>query len=388
MNTKLFFIAGEASGDLHASNLAAALLRANPELKLMGWGGELMEQEGVEIRKHYRDLAFMGFWEVVKNLRTIFKNIELCKQQIREEKPSALILIDYPGFNLRIAKWAKEQGIPVYYYIAPQIWAWKENRVHQIKKNVTELFAVLPFEKEFYAKKGMDVHFVGHPLLDEVKKRKRLESTSFRAQFNLDQRPIVALLPGSRKQEVKRMLEVMLKLELKYPQYQFIIGGAPSLSSEFYQSLIGRQKTKLIFGATYDLLEAAEAAMVTSGTATLEAALLNCPEVVCYKANPISYFIAKRLVKIKFISLVNLLLNREAVRELIQYEWNLNQASQELEAVSIGGTRREQVLASYHELQINLGNGGASDTTAQLHLESLDSITRQSAVDGSVINKN
>jgi lipid-A-disaccharide synthase len=234
----------------------------------------------------------------------------------------------------------------------------------------------------------MDVHFVGHPLLDEVKKRKRLESTSFRAQFNLDQRPIVALLPGSRKQEVKRMLEVMLKLELKYPQYQFIIGGAPSLSSEFYQSLIGRQKTKLIFGATYDLLEAAEAAMVTSGTATLEAALLNCPEVVCYKANPISYFIAKRLVKIKFISLVNLLLNREAVRELIQYEWNLNQASQELEAVSIGGTRREQVLASYHELQINLGNGGASDTTAQLLLESLDSITRQSAVDGSVVNKN
>ena len=388
MSDKLFFIAGEASGDLHASNLAAALLRANPELKLMGWGGELMEQEGVEIRKHYRDLAFMGFWEVVKNLKTIFKNIELCKQQISEEKPSALVLIDYPGFNLRIAKWAKEMGIPVYYYIAPQIWAWKENRVHQIKKNVTELFAVLPFEKEFYSKKGMDVHFVGHPLLDEVKKRKRLESNSFRTQFHLDDRPIVALLPGSRKQEVKRMLEVMLKLELKYPNYQFIIAGAPSLRPEFYQSLIGEQQTKLVFGVTYDLFEAAEAAMVTSGTATLEAALLNCPEVVCYKANPISYFIAKQLVKIKFISLVNLLLDREAVRELIQFEWNLNQASQELDAILNGGMKREHILASYQELRMKLGDGGASDKTAQLLLESLESITRQSAVDASVANTN
>ena len=388
MSDKLFFIAGEASGDLHASNLAAALLRANPELKLIGWGGELMEQEGVEILKHYRELAFMGFWEVVKNLNTIFKNIDLCKQQISEEKPSALVLIDYPGFNLRIAKWAKEMGIPVYYYIAPQIWAWKENRVHQIKKNVTELFAVLPFEKEFYAQKGMDVHFVGHPLLDEVKKRKRLESNSFRTQFHLDERPIIALLPGSRKQEVKRMLEVMLKLELKYPNYQFIIAGAPSLRPEFYQSLIGEQKTKLVFGVTYDLFEAAEAAMVTSGTATLEAALLNCPEVVCYKANPISYFIAKQLVKIKFISLVNLLLDREAVRELIQFEWNLNQASQELDAILKGGMRREYILASYRELRMKLGDGGASDTTAQLLLESLYSITRQSAVDGSLANKN
>ena len=388
MSDKLFFIAGEASGDLHASNLAAALLRANPELKLMGWGGELMEQEGVEIRKHYRDLAFMGFWEVVKNLKTIFKNIELCKQQISEEKPSALVLIDYPGFNLRIAKWAKEMGIPVYYYIAPQIWAWKENRVHQIKKNVTELFAVLPFEKEFYSKKGMDVHFVGHPLLDEVKKRKRLESNSFRTQFHLDDRPIVALLPGSRKQEVKRMLEVMLKLELKYPNYQFIIAGAPSLRPEFYQSLIGEQQTKLVFGVTYDLFEAAEAAMVTSGTATLEAALLNCPEVVCYKANPISYFIAKQLVKIKFISLVNLLLDREAVRELIQFEWNLSQASQELDAILNGGMKREHILASYQELRMKLGDGGASDKTAQLLLESLESITRQSAVDASVANTN
>jgi lipid-A-disaccharide synthase len=388
MSDKLFFIAGEASGDLHASNLAAALIRANPELKLMGWGGELMEQEGVEIRKHYRDLAFMGFWEVVKNLKTIFKNIELCKQQISEEKPSALVLIDYPGFNLRIAKWAKEMGIPVYYYIAPQIWAWKENRVHQIKKNVTELFAVLPFEKEFYSKKGMDVHFVGHPLLDEVKKRKRLESNSFRIQFHLDDRPIVALLPGSRKQEVKRMLEVMLKLELKYPNYQFIIAGAPSLRPEFYQSLIGEQQTKLVFGVTYDLFEAAEAAMVTSGTATLEAALLNCPEVVCYKANPISYFIAKQLVKIKFISLVNLLLDREAVRELIQFEWNLSQASQELDAILNGGMKREHILASYQELRMKLGDGGASDKTAQLLLESLESITRQSAVDASVANTN
>ena len=332
---KFFFIAGEASGDLHASNLAMALLKQDASIQLVGWGGDLMQREGVKISTHFKDLAFMGFWEVLKNIRTIFKNIQRCKDEILSEKPDALILIDYPGFNLRIAAWAKQQGIPVYYYIAPQIWAWKENRVHKIKRDVTELYAVLPFEKDFYARKGMDVHFVGHPLLDEVNKRKRVSPEEFRKRYFLDNRPIIALLPGSRKQEVTRMLNVMLEMKYKFPEHQFIIAGAPSLPENLYKEIIGKHKVSLFYNVTYDLVEASEAALVTSGTATLETALLNTPQVVCYKANAVSFAIAKRLVKIKFISLVNLLLNREAVRELIQDEWNVTQAEEELRAVIV-----------------------------------------------------
>lgn len=370
---KFFFIAGEASGDLHASNLAMALLKEDPTLQLIGWGGDLMQKEGVKISTHFKDLAFMGFWEVIKNIRTIFKNIQRCKDEILNEKPDALILIDYPGFNLRIAAWAKEQGIPVYYYIAPQIWAWKENRVHKIKRDVTELYAVLPFEKDFYARKGMDVQFVGHPLLDEVNKRKRVSPEEFRKRYFLDERPIIALLPGSRKQEVTRMLNVMLEMKYKFPDHQFIIAGAPSLPENIYKEIIGKHKVSLFYNVTYDLLEASEAALVTSGTATLETALLGTPQVVCYKANAISFAIAKRLVKIKFISLVNLLLNREAVRELIQDEWNVAQAEEELRAVIIGGTKRDAVLASYAELKASLGNGGASELTATLLLKNINS---------------
>jgi len=368
---KLFFIAGEASGDLHASNLAAALLRLDANMELVGWGGDLMQAEGVKITTHFKDLAFMGFWEVIKNIRTIFKNIKRCKEEILAANVDGLVLIDYPGFNLRIAEWAKQQGIPVYYYIAPQIWAWKENRVHKIKRDVTELYAVLPFEKDFYARKGMEVQFVGHPLLDEVNKRQRLSPTDFRASYNLDERPIIALLPGSRKQEVKRMLSVMLAMEDLFPTHQFVVAGAPSLPESFYKEVIGSHSTRLLFGITYDLFEASEAALVTSGTATLEAALLDCPEVVCYKASPISYAIAKRLVKIKFISLVNLLLDREAVRELIQEEWNVKQAEEELRAVLPGGAKHAAVKQSYAQLRNQLGNGGASDKTAALILENL-----------------
>jgi len=313
----------------------------------------------------------MGFLEVVKNIRTIFKNIQRCKDEILNEKPDALILIDYPGFNLRIAAWAKQQRIPVYYYIAPQIWAWKENRVHKIKRDVTELYAVLPFEKDFYAKKGMDVQFVGHPLLDEVNKRQRVSPEEFRKRYFLDERPIIALLPGSRKQEVTRMLNVMLEMKYKFPEHQFIIAGAPSLPENLYKEIIGKHKVSLFYNVTYDLLEASEAALVTSGTATLETALLGTPQVVCYKANTISFAIAKRLVKIKFISLVNLLLNREAVRELIQDEWNVTQAEEELRAVLIGGNKRESVLSSYTELKASLGNGGASELTASLLLKNI-----------------
>jgi lipid-A-disaccharide synthase len=219
-STKLFFIAGEASGDLHASNLAAAIKRKLPSIEIKGWGGDLMESEGVSITTHYRELAFMGFWEVLKNIRTIYKNLSRCKEEILQFKPDALVLIDYPGFNLRIAQWAKENNIPVYYYIAPQIWAWKENRVKRIKRDVKALFAVLPFEQEFYLKKGMAVNFVGHPLLDEVKKRNRMSENDFRSKFGLSEKPIVALLPGSRKQEVKRMLSVMLKIQNYFPLLQ------------------------------------------------------------------------------------------------------------------------------------------------------------------------
>jgi lipid-A-disaccharide synthase len=372
-STKLFFIAGEASGDLHASNLAAAIKRKLPSIEIKGWGGDLMESEGVSITTHYRELAFMGFWEVLKNIRTIYKNLSRCKEEILQFKPDALVLIDYPGFNLRIAQWAKENNIPVYYYIAPQIWAWKENRVKRIKRDVKALFAVLPFEQEFYLKKGMAVNFVGHPLLDEVKKRNRMSENDFRSKFGLSEKPIVALLPGSRKQEVKRMLSVMLKIQNYFPNYQFIIAGAPSLPESFYKELIGNSDTKLLFGVTYDILQSSEASLVTSGTATLEAALLDCPQVVCYKANPLSYLIAKRLVKIKFISLVNLLLNREAVRELIQGDWNLKAATDELTAILPSGHKHELVKSAYAELRESLGNGGASDRTAELILQDIQS---------------
>lgn len=367
---KLYIIAGEASGDLHGSNLIKALHQKQVGLDIRCWGGEMMQSAGATLVKHYRDLAFMGFAEVIMNLRTILRNIAFCKSDIEAFQPDAIVLIDYPGFNMRIAEWAKKKGIRVFYYISPQIWAWKEGRVHKIKRDVTKMFVVLPFEKDFYAKYDMDVMFVGHPLLDVIVKREH-QPEVFRNENGLSQKPIIALLPGSRKQEITAMLPVMLSLRKDYPEHQFVIAGAPGQDLSFYKSFDALQDTPILFGKTYDLLQYASAGLVTSGTATLEAGLFQLPQVVCYKGNSISYHIAKRLVKIKYISLVNLILDEEAVCELIQHEMNATRIKQELDALLFQENRRHKMKADYARLHERLGGTGASERTATAMLKIL-----------------
>ncbi len=372
---KYYIIAGEASGDLHGSNLIKQLKQKDPEAKFRVWGGDLMAQAGGELRKHYRDLAFMGFIEVVKNLRTILRNIEFCKQDILDFQPDALILIDYPGFNLRIAKWAKEQDFKVIYYISPQLWAWHASRVHDIKKTVDKMLVILPFEPDFYKKYDYEVEFVGHPLLDVVENFQ--PDGDFLQKHDLDGRPIIALLPGSRKQEISRMLEVMLTVVSKFPEYQFIIAGAPSQDQEFYEFILAKADAKdvqLVQNQTYQLLSHAQAALVTSGTATLETALFDVPEVVCYKGSVVSYAIAKRLVgkRIKFISLVNLIVDRQLVKELIQHELNPKNLQRELAAI-LNPEKAGEIKVGYAELRRKLGNAGASGRAAQVITDFLKS---------------
>lgn len=368
---KYYIIAGEASGDLHAANLIKALKQKDASAQIRAWGGDLMQEAGATLVKHYRELAFMGFWEVITNLKTILNNIAFCKKDIEEFHPDALIFIDYPGFNMRIAKWAKPRGIPTHYYISPQIWAWKENRINAIKRDVDEMYVILPFEKEFYEEKHkFPVHFVGHPLLDAIQNRASVSVEAFQKQHQLSELPIIALLPGSRKQEITKMLELMLKMTPHFPDYQFVIAGAPGQEDEFYQKFIGNQKVNFIKNKTYDLLSVAQAALVTSGTATLETALFNVPEVVCYKGNLISYHIAKRIVKLNYISLVNLIMDREVVKELIQDEFNEKQLQLELEKI-LSTEKRTEILADYQLLKEKLGGEGASEKTASLILKSL-----------------
>lgn len=357
---KYYVIAGEASGDLHGSNLLKELRRCDPLAEFRCWGGDLMRAQGGDIVKHYRDLAFMGFAEVIMNLRTILRNIDFCKEDIARWKPDAIILIDYPGFNLRIAGYAQSLGIRVFYYISPQVWAWKESRVKKIKASVDHMFVILPFEKPFYDRHHYQVDFVGHPLLDA------LEGMDETQRIDSDGRRIIALLPGSRRQEITTMLPVMLDVAVKYPQYRFIIAGAPSVPDTFYHSVIGERKAEIIYGKTYPLLRSAHAALVTSGTATLETALFGVPEVVCYKGGAISYYIARRLVKVKYISLVNLVMDREVVKELIQYEMNPERLSAEFEKIAEEGPARAAMLRDYEELKKALGGNGASAKTARL----------------------
>ena len=366
---KLFLIAGEASGDLHGSNLVKALKQKNPDIELAFWGGDLMEKvSNIKPLKHYKELAFMGFIEVIKNLGKIFENFKICKQHISEFKPDAIVLIDYPGFNLRIAKWAKSQNIKVYYYISPKVWAWKENRVHKIIKYVDTLFTIFPFETEFFKKYNYPVKYVGNPLIDAIQnyKKEQNKELSFKLKNNLSDKPIIALLPGSRRQEVSTKLPVMLNSTKNLDEYQFIIAGAPSLELEFYKPFIENKDATILFGQTYDILENAEAALVTSGTATLETALFRVPQVVCYIASPISYAIAKRLIKIKFISLVNLIFDKEVVRELIQHECNPSLIREELDKLRIGGSKRAEQLENYDKLIEMLGNGSASEKVAEV----------------------
>jgi lipid-A-disaccharide synthase len=368
---RIFIIGGEASGDLHGSNLARALKQQSPGLELAGWGGDLMSAQGVRILKHYRELAFMGFIEVLMNIRTIMKNFRLCKDMITSFKPDAIVMIDYPGFNLRMAKWAFEQGIPVHYYISPQIWAWKENRVHDIRKYVTRMYVVLPFEKSFYAKHEYDVDFVGHPLLDVVSGFESHSRESFLSRHHLADKPILALIPGSRKQEIQVMMPLMLEAAERFPDYQIVLTAAPSQDISFYQSLTGRHQVKIISGDTYGVMKHASAGFVTSGTATLEAALFGLPQVVCYKGSAISYYIARKLIKVKYISLVNLIADREVVKELIQHHLNCNEMSDEMNKLLNDQNYRSTMLRSYEQLREQLGGQGASERTAKLMLKSI-----------------
>ena len=368
---KYYIIAGEASGDLHGANLMKALKQKDPDAQFRFWGGDLMEVVAGPPVKHYKELAFMGFVEVLFNLRTILKNITFCKKDIENYKPDVLIFIDYPGFNLRIAKWAKKKGLKTHYYISPQIWAWKENRIKDIKRDVDEMYVILPFEKDFYEQKhNFPVHFVGHPLIDAIYDRNQINPKEFRKLHNLDDRPIIALLPGSRKQEISKMMKVMLSVVSDFKEYQFIIAGAPSQDASFYTPFIQQQNVHLLLNKTYDLLSVSNAALVTSGTATLETALFKVPQVVCYKGSTISYHIAKRVIKLNYISLVNLILDKEAVTELIQSELNTKRLKEELTKI-LDPYKRAALFLEYYDLEKKLGGKGASEKTAGLIVDTL-----------------
>ena len=368
---KYYIIAGEASGDLHASNLMKELKKKDPKAEFRFWGGDLMQAQGGTLVKHYRELAFMGFAEVLMNLRTILGNISVAKKDIEAYKPDAVILVDYPGFNLRIAEFVKNLGIKVYYYISPQIWAWKTGRVHKIKKVVDKMFVILPFEEEFYQRYDYKVDFVGNPLLDSLNNLPEIDEARFRKDNNLDERPIIAILPGSRTQEIKVKLPLMLSVEKDFPDYQFVVAGAPSQPIENYKKIAGNE-LKIIENKTYDLLRVSHSALVTSGTATLETALLKVPEVVCYKGNAISYEIGKRIIKnIRFISLVNLIMDKEVVKELIQYELTYENIKHELNLI-LNTPKRDQILKDYNELYDKLGGIGASERTANMIVSDLE----------------
>lgn len=363
---KYYIIAGEASGDLHGSNLMKALYQEDPNADIRFWGGDLMQNVGGTLVKHYKELAFMGFVEVLFHLKTILNNITICKKDITAFQPDVIVFIDYPGFNLRIAKWAKAEGFKTHYYISPQIWAWKESRITDIKRDVNKMYVILPFEKDFYeGKHHFPVEFVGHPLIDAIHNHPTIDGTVFRAANQLNDKPIIAILPGSRKQEITKMLSVMLSVVNDFPEYQFVIAGAPSQEFSFYEGFISNENIKFVSNKTYDLLSNATAALVTSGTATLETALFKVPEVVCYKGSSISYQIAKRIITLKYISLVNLIMDKEVVTELIQEDCNTKRIGEELRKI-LDANYRETLLRQYDVLEAKLGGIGASSKTAKL----------------------
>ena len=362
---RYYIIAGEASGDLHGSNLIKELRKLDADATIRGWGGDLMQQAGADIVKHYRDLAFMGFAEVVKNLPTIFKNIKFCKEDITVFNPDVIIFIDYPGFNLRIAKWAKEQHYKTVYYISPQVWAWKESRVKLIKKCIDKMLVILPFEKEFYKKWDYEVEYVGHPLV-EVIERFKVEGEGFKENhFTPNHNPSIALLPGSRQQEILKKLPVMLEASKFFPEHQFVVAKAPGQEDEFYDGLLkDYPNVSSVSNQTYALLSTAKAACVTSGTATLETALFGVPEVVCYKGSSISYQIAKRLIKVKYISLVNLIMDKLVVKELIQDEFNVENLKKELGKLLTDQPTKDLLAKDYTDLKKILSMGGNASFNA------------------------
>ncbi len=370
---KYYIIAGEASGDLHAANLMKALKGKDANADFRVWGGDFMEAAGGQLVKHYRELAFMGFWEVFKNIRTILANFRLCKNDILAYAPDVLILVDYPGFNLRMAKWAKARKIKVFYYISPQIWAWHSSRVHGIKATIDRMFVILPFEKDFYKKYNVEVDFVGHPLLDVIVDK--TPEDGFLKKYAWENKELIALLPGSLRQEISRMLEIMLAVAQQYPDKIFVIAGAPAIPDAFYQNIITQNKelenVHIVSGETYALLENSHVALVTSGTATLETALHEVPQVVCYKADKWSYRLAKRLVNIRYISLVNLILEKELVKELIQDDLTPQTLAAALEDL-MKKENREKQYQGYKLLKEALGNQGASQRCANLMFKELN----------------
>lgn len=347
---KIYIITGEPSGDLHASNFVAALNKLDCDYKIYAWGGAKLEAAGATIRKHYRELAFMGFWEVIKNIFTIISNFNYCKKDILDFNPDLVVLVDYPGFNLRMAKWCHLNGFKVVYYISPQIWAWKESRVHDIKKYVDKMYVILPFEKEFYHRWNYPVEFVGHPLLDEIPLNLGNKKTN-----------IIALLPGSRKQEIDNKLPIFLKMIPKFPEYTFVIAGVTHLGETYYQKFLTAQNCLLEMDNTYDLLSRASYALVTSGTATLETALLEVPQIVCYKGSWLNFQLGKRLIKVPFISLVNLIMGKKIVEELIQER--VNEQVLELEMKKMI-ENRDHYKSQYQILKEKLGGPGASERLA------------------------
>lgn len=393
-----YMIAGEASGDLHAANLMRELRRRDPEATFRCWGGERMETEGGFIVKHYRELAFMGFVEVLKHLPAVLGNIRECKKDLREHRPDVLILVDFPGFNLRIAEFARQQGITVFYYISPKIWAWNQKRVLKIKRVVDKMFCILPFEVDFYRKWGMEVDYIGNPLVDAIAEWKRTQRNDSatgnsdaanadranpdganpekqertnKVASGKDELPVIALLPGSRKQEITRILPEMLQATDRFNGVTVVIAGAPTFSSDFYRPFIGNRPVSIVFGHTYDLLDRATAALVTSGTATLETALFHVPQVVLYKANALSVAIARRVIKVRYISLVNLIADREIVRELIQEACHADKIAGELERLLYDETYRAGMLANYQALQTIVGEPGASARAAEKMIQYL-----------------
>lgn len=374
---KYFLIAGEASGDLHASNLMAALKEKDPEADFRFFGGDLMQAVGGTLVKHYREMAFMGFIPVLLNLRTILNNMKTCQEDIRKYQPDVVILIDYPGFNLKIAKFVKTVlHLPVYYYISPKIWAWKQYRIKDFRRYVDRMFCILPFETEFFRKLDYSVDYVGNPSVDSVAQYKEKQANrpdTFMADEGLPDKPILALLAGSRRQEIKDNLPTMLEVAAAYPDYQPVIAGAPGLEPEYYKQYIGNHPAKIIFGKTYDLLQHSRAALVTSGTATLETSLFRVPQVVCYYVvvGPLASFIFRNFFHTKYISLVNLIAGREVVQELFGARFSYQQIHDELGKILHDTAYRQQMLDGYDEIIQMLGKPGASQRTAELIYQSL-----------------
>jgi lipid-A-disaccharide synthase len=370
---RYFIIAGEQSGDLHGSNLISALYDSDKNAEIFCWGGDLMEAAGAKLLVHYRKMAFMGFVAVVKNLDAIKKNLSLCKKQILDIKPDVIIFIDYPGFNLRIAKFAKNSGFRTFYYISPKLWAWNEGRVKKVKRYVDRMFIIFPFEVEFYKKHDISVEYYGNPLVDEAAKKITLfpsKNEIFRS-IGIEEQPVIALLAGSRRHEIELILPVMIKVIRHLPGYKFILAGVKNIPDEFYTKIIGAESVILLKDKTYEILHISQAALVTSGTATLEAALLGTPQVVCYKGDFFSALIAWIVIKVRYISLVNLILGFEVIKELVQYDLNEKNLLSELTAILPGGDKRKKILSDYEDLKTKLGPAGASGRIAMEMVEEL-----------------